>query len=83
MSDNREERWQDLDLAAQNVTRAGTLVGSTIAVFSFLLFFLYPHYSLGQIDAILFQVTLTIIVLTNPHFQHLRTLLLSNRRAET
>lgn len=64
MSDNREERWQDLDLAAQNVTRAGTLVGSTIAVFSFLLFFLYPRYSSGQIDAVLFQVTLTIIVLT-------------------
>jgi len=64
VSDNREERWQDLDLAAANGTRAGTLVGLTIAVFSFLLFFLYPRYSLGQIDAVLFQVTLRIIVLT-------------------
>lgn len=54
----------DLDLAAANVNRAGTLVGSTIAIFAFLLFFLYPRYSSGQIDPILFQLTLTIIVLT-------------------
>ena len=54
----------DLDLAAANVNRAGTLVGSTIAVFTFLLFFLYPRYSSGQIDPILFQLTLTVIILT-------------------
>ncbi len=64
MSESKEERWLDLDLAAANVTRAGTLVGSTIAVFTFLLFFLYPRFSSGQIDPVLFQVTLTIIVLT-------------------
>jgi len=54
----------DLDLASSNVNRAGTLVGSTIAVFTFLLFFLYPRYSSGQIDPVLFQVTLTVVVLT-------------------
>jgi hypothetical protein len=64
MSDSKEERWLDLDLAAANVNRAGTLVGLTLAVFTFLLFFLYPRYSSGQIDSVLFQVTLTIIVLT-------------------
>ena len=64
MSDTREDRWLDLDLAAANVNHAGTLVGSTIAVFTFLLFFLYPRYHSGQIDSVLFQVTLTIIVLT-------------------
>lgn len=64
MSDSREDRWSDLDLASANVNRAGTLVGSTIAVFAFLLFFLYPRYSSGQIDPVLFQVTLTIVVLT-------------------
>ena len=64
VSDTREDRWLDLDLAAANVNRAGTLVGSTIAVFTFLLFFLYPRFLSGQIDPILFQVTLTIIVLT-------------------
>ena len=65
MSDTREEeRWLDLDLAAANVNRAGTLVGSTIAVFTFLLFFLYPRFSSGSIDPVLFQITLTIVVLT-------------------
>jgi len=64
VSDSKDERWLDLDLAAANVNRAGTLVGSTIAVFTFLLFFLYPRYSSGQVDPVLFQVTLTIIVLT-------------------
>jgi hypothetical protein len=64
VSDQREDLWLDLDLAAANVSRAGTLLGSTIAVFTFLLFFLYPRFSSGQIDPVLFQVTLTIIVLT-------------------
>src|SRR5437667_5219285 len=62
VSESKEDRWLDLDLAAANVNRAGTLVGSTIAVFTFLLFFLYPQYSSGQIDP--FQLTLTIIILT-------------------
>ena len=64
MSDSKEHVWSDLDLAAANVTRAGTLVGSTIAVFTFLLFFLYPRFSSGQIDPILFQATLIVILLT-------------------
>ncbi|HMB67268.1 MAG TPA: hypothetical protein VKM96_04910 [Candidatus Bathyarchaeia archaeon] len=64
MSDHKEDLWLDLDLAAANVSRAGTLLGSTIAVFTFLLFFLYPRFSSGQIDPVLFQITLTIIVLT-------------------
>ncbi|TMI21824.1 hypothetical protein E6H31_04365 [Candidatus Bathyarchaeota archaeon] len=54
----------DLDLAAVNVTRAGTLLGSTIAVFTFLLFSLYPRFSSGSIDPVLFQITLTIVVPT-------------------
>ena len=64
MSDINEDLWLDLDLAAANVNRAGTVLGSTIAVFTFLLFFLYPRYSSGQIDPILFQITLTTVVLT-------------------
>src|SRR5207245_10319459 len=64
MSDINEDLWLDLDLAASNVNRAGTVLGSTIAVFTFLLFFLYPRYSSGQIDTILFQITLTTVVLT-------------------
>jgi len=64
VSESKEDRWLDLDLAAANVNRAGTLVGSTIAVFTFLLFFLYPQYSSGRVDPTLFQLTLTIIILT-------------------
>jgi hypothetical protein len=64
VSDAKEDQWLDLDLAAANVNRAGTVLGSTIAVFTFLLFFLYPRYSSGQIDPVLFQITLTAVVLT-------------------
>ena len=64
MSDIKEDLWVDLDLAAANVNRAGTVLGSTIAVFSFILFFLYPRYAFGQIDPILFQFTLAAIVMT-------------------
>ena len=35
-----------------------------MAVFTFLLFFLYPRFSSGQIDPVLFQVTLALIVFT-------------------
>ncbi len=64
MSNSKEDRWLDIDLAASNVNRAYTLVGSTIAVFTFVLFFLYPRFSTGEIDPVLFQVTLTVVVLT-------------------
>jgi hypothetical protein len=64
VSDAKDDLWVDLDLAAANVNRAGTVLGSTIAVFTFLLFFLYPRYASGQIDPVLFQITLTSVVLT-------------------
>ncbi|OLD33912.1 MAG: hypothetical protein AUI50_08730 [Crenarchaeota archaeon 13_1_40CM_2_52_14] len=35
-----------------------------MAIFTFLLFFLYPRFSTGQIDPVLFQVTLGLIVFT-------------------
>jgi hypothetical protein len=54
----------DRELATSNVNRAATLVGSSMAVFTFLLFFLYPRFSSGQIDPILFQITLALIVFT-------------------
>src|SRR3989449_8154536 len=51
----------DRELATANVDRAAVLTGSGMAIFTFLLFFLYPRFSSGEIDPILFQVTLTII----------------------
>ena len=46
------------DLAAINVTRTYTLAASNIAIFTFMLFFLYPKFESGKINPILFQATL-------------------------
>jgi hypothetical protein len=46
------------DLAAANVNRAYTLSAMSFAIFTFMLFFLYPRYSGGTINPVLFQVTL-------------------------
>ena len=51
-----------LDLANSNVNRNITLAGTSVAIFTFLLFFLYPRYALDQINGILFQITLGVIV---------------------
>lgn len=49
------------DLAAANVNRSYQLAASSIAIFTFLLFFLYPKYSTGEIDARLFQTALIVM----------------------
>ena len=46
------------DVAAVNVTRAYTLAGTNIAIFTFMLFFLYPRFESGRINPVLFQATL-------------------------
>ena len=46
------------DLAAINVTRTYTLAASNIAIFTFMLFFLYPRFESGRINPFLFQFTL-------------------------
>ena len=46
------------DLAAVNVTRSYTLAGTNIAIFTFMLFFLYPRFENGRINPVLFQATL-------------------------
>ena len=46
------------DLAAANVNRSYQLAASSIAIFTFLLFFLYPRFASGQVDALWFQATL-------------------------
>ena len=51
-----------IDIANGNVNRNITLAGTSIAIFTFLLFFLYPRYSSGEINPILFQFTLAVIV---------------------
>lgn len=47
------------NIAAANVSRTFTLSGTNIAIFTFMLFFLYPKYENGGINPFLFQATLT------------------------
>ena len=49
------------DLSAANVNRSYQLAASCIAIFTFLLFFLYPRFASGQVDALRFQATLIVI----------------------
>jgi hypothetical protein len=49
------------DLAAANVNRSYQLAASCIAIFTFLLFFLYPRFASGQVDALRFQATLIVM----------------------
>ncbi|MBU8977606.1 MULTISPECIES: hypothetical protein [unclassified Lysobacter] len=46
------------DVAAANVNRSYQLAASSIAIFTFLLFFLYPKYTAGQIDGFVYQAAL-------------------------
>ena len=46
------------DLAAVNVTRTYTLASSNLAIFTFMLFFLYPRFESGKINGVFFQATL-------------------------
>ena len=49
------------DLAAANVNRSYQLAASCIAIFTFLLFFLYPKFVSGDVDAWHFQATLVVM----------------------
>ncbi len=49
------------DVAAANVNRSYQLAASSIAIFTFLLFFLYPKFVSGDVDAWPFQVTLIVM----------------------
>jgi len=46
------------DLAAANVNRSYALAATNIAIFTFMLFFLYPRFESGRINPLLFQSTL-------------------------
>ena len=46
------------ELAAANVTRTYSLGATSIAIFTFTLFFLFPRYAQGEIIASMFQATL-------------------------
>ena len=49
------------DLSASNVNRSYSLAATSIAIFTFMLFFLYPRFASGEINAWLFQATLVVM----------------------
>ena len=51
-----------LEIANSNVNRNISLAGTSIAIFTFLLFFLYPKYRSTEVDPIMFQFTISVIV---------------------
>jgi O-antigen/teichoic acid export membrane protein len=56
------------ELAAANVNRAYQLAASCIAIFTFLLFFLYPRFVSGDVDALPYQATLIVMGLATFSF---------------
>jgi hypothetical protein len=51
----------DDGLATSNVTRSYSLGATSIAIFTFMLFFGYPRFVSGEINALLYQVALVVI----------------------
>jgi hypothetical protein len=49
------------DLATANVNRSYSLAATSIAIFTFTLFFLYPRFTSGEADALLFQATVVVM----------------------
>ena len=49
------------DLAAANVNRSYSLAASSIAIFTFMLFFLFPRFANGEINAWLYQTALVVM----------------------
>jgi hypothetical protein len=49
------------DLAAANANRSYSLAATSIAIFTFMLLFLYPRFASGEADAVLFQATLGVM----------------------
>ena len=45
------------ELATSNVNRSYSLAATSIAIFTFILLFLYPRFASGEANALLFHVT--------------------------
>jgi hypothetical protein len=56
------------DLAAANVNRSSSLAATSIAIFTFVIFFLHPKYASGDINAVLFQAMLIVMGLATFSF---------------
>jgi hypothetical protein len=49
------------DLSAANANRTYSLAATCIAIFTFMLIFLYPRYASGEVNASLFHATLVVM----------------------
>ena len=49
------------DLAAANVNRSYSLSATSVAIFTFTMFFLYPRFVSGEAQPLLFQATLVVM----------------------
>ena len=49
------------ELSSDNVNRSYSLAGTSIAIFTFMLFFMYPKFVSGEINVLLFQATLIVM----------------------
>jgi hypothetical protein len=49
------------EVASSNVNRSYSLAATSIAIFTFILIFLYPRFASGEANALLFQVTLVVM----------------------
>lgn len=49
------------ELAGSNVNRSYSLGATSIAILMFMLFFLYPKFARGEINAVLFHATLVVM----------------------
>ena len=56
------------ELAAANVNRSYSLAATSIAIFTFMLFFMYPRFVSGEISALLFQVPLVVMAVATFSF---------------
>jgi len=56
------------ELAASNVNRSYSLAGTSIAIFTFMLFFLYPRFKSGEVNPLLFQAALIVMAVVTFSF---------------
>ena len=49
------------ELAVANVNRSYSLAATSIAIFTFMLFFMYPRFVSGEINPVLFQAALIVM----------------------
>lgn len=56
------------DLASANVNRSYSLAATSIAIFTFTLFFLFPRFVSGEASALLFQATIVVMAVATFSF---------------